>query len=67
VSADPRRYNKSFFMDKSRETVPLTVGRLDLATVKVSADPRRYNNRFFMDKSRETVPLTVGRLDLATG
>jgi hypothetical protein len=29
-----------FVMDNSRETVPLTVGRLDLATVRVSADPR---------------------------
>ncbi len=52
-----------FVMVNSRETVPLTVGRLDLATVSVSADPRRYNN---MHNSRETVPLTVGRLDLAT-
>ncbi len=54
-----------FVMHNSFETVPLTVGRLDLATARVSADPRRWDDSFVMHNSSETVPLTVGRLDLA--
>ncbi len=52
-----------YAMHNSRETVPLTVARLDLATVP---RPQVIPTVFAMHNSRETVPLTVVRLNLAT-